>query len=44
LSEFPKVSGASEELKKKVAAKFGASLAGKENSEINHKERKGHEG
>jgi UbiD family decarboxylase len=29
MSEFPKVSGASEELKKKVAAKFGASLAAK---------------
>jgi hypothetical protein len=34
MSEFPKVSGASEELKQKVAAKFGASLAGKKNQEI----------
>ena len=31
MSEFPKVSGASAELKKKVTAKFGASLASKKN-------------
>jgi len=31
MNEFPKVSGASEELKKKVAAKFGTSLASKKN-------------
>jgi hypothetical protein len=30
MSEFPKVSGASSELKEKVTKKFGASLAGKE--------------
>ena len=31
MNDFPKVSGASAELKEKVTEKFGASLAGKKN-------------